>query len=238
MRAIIVRHYKTLLNASGQIMGWKDAPRDKDWRDDVSFIDDTLRRRGIHFDAIYSSDLERARQTAMYYGRSHGIHVVHDSQALNEVNYGSLARKSKKWVEKNIHQHKKDPDFVYPEGESFRQMQQRTVSYMTSLTRLFPNQTILFVVHAGVIRGLVSHFLGLDYAANLKRKISHRYIGDFLFEGETCVQYDELGKPSGFIRGKGSLEIPWYNAAPTTPSLTDMLTHISTDSQQIPQVMD
>lgn len=210
MRAIVVRHYKTLLNSSGKIMGWTDAPRHADWLADVEFVDDRLRKQGIKFDAIYSSDLERARQTAMYYGRSHGINIVHDSAALNELDYGLLSSKSKRWVAKHVPEHKKDPDFVCPEGESFRQMQKRSVAFLTALAGIRPDDTILVVVHAGVIRGLVSQFLGLEYADHLKRKISHRYIGEFVFANAACVSYDELGKLSGFVRGPGSVDIPWH----------------------------
>ena len=209
MRAIVLRHYKTLLNSAGQIMGWKDAPRHQDWLADVEFVDKRLRKHDIRPDAIYSSDLERARQTAMYYGRSHSIPIVHDSSALNEIDYGLMSRKSKKWVEENVPEHKKDPDFVYPEGESFRQMQRRSVAFLAALAESRPTDTILLVVHAGVIRGLVSHFLGLEYAEHLKRKVSHRYIGEFLFAGKNCVRYNELGKLSGFVRERGGVDIPW-----------------------------
>ncbi|MEN8107435.1 MAG: histidine phosphatase family protein [Pseudomonadota bacterium] len=207
MRVIITRHYKTLINASEQILGWGDSPRDKGWRADVEFVGARLRENGIRFDAVYSSDLERSRRTAMFHARLLGIHIIHDTPALNEVNYGKLYKKKKKWVAEHYPRHKKDPDFVYPGGESFRQMQQRSVSYLSSLAKTQPQQTVLIVVHAGVVRGLVSHFLGLHYADNLKHRISHRYIGDFLFDGETCVRYDELGKPSGFVR-EGVIEIP------------------------------
>lgn len=200
MRAIVVRHYKTLINASGLIMGWGDSPRVKGWEADLAYVDKVLKERDIRFTAVYTSFLERARQTGMFYARKRGIPLIHDAQALNEVDYGNLFRKSKSWVEKNIPQHKKDPDFVYPGGGSFRQMQERSVQYIESLTEKHRDDTILVVVHAGVIRGFVSHFLGLPYAKNLKRKITHRYIGDFLFEGDRCIRYDELGIPSGFIR--------------------------------------
>ena len=207
MRAIVVRHYKTLLNASDRILGWGDAPRVEGWRADVEYVARRLREESLHFDAIYSSGLERARQTAMFYAKLNGIHIVHDSDELNEVNYGVLYGKSKKWVTKNIPEHKKDPEYVYPEGESFRQMQQRSVRFLESLTQLYPEQTLLFVVHAGVIRGLVSHFLGLDYAENLKRKITHRYIGQLDFNGVECTRYDELGQKSGFVRS-GVVKLP------------------------------
>ena len=208
MRAIITRHYKTIINASDQILGWGDSPRGMGWRADVEFVSARLREHGISFDAVHSSDLERSRQTAMFHAKLLGIHIIYDSPALNEVNYGKLYKKKKKWVAEHYPRHKKDPDFVYPEGESFRQMQQRSVSYLSSLAKSRPQLTGLIVVHAGVIRGLVSHFLGLNYANNLKHRISHRYIGDFLFDGNTCVRYDELGKPSGFV-SEGVIETPF-----------------------------
>lgn len=177
-------------------------------------VEETLQKHAIRFDAIYSSALERARQTAMHYARQRDIPIVYDCCELNEINYGLLYRKSKKWVANNIPQHKKDPDFVYPDGESFRQMQQRSSRFLRSLADTYPDRTILLVVHAGVIRGLVSYFLGLDYASQLKRKISHRYIGDFMFEGPDCVRYDELGRPSGFV-GDGVIDIPRVQPAPS-----------------------
>ena len=208
MRAIVTRHYKTLINASEQILGWGDSPRDRGWRADVEFVNDRIIENGISFDAVYSSDLERSRQTAMFHAKRLGIHIIHDTPALNEVNYGKLYKKKKKWVAEHYPLHKKDPDLVYPDGESFRQMQRRSVKYLFDLALKHPQQTVLIVVHAGVIRGFISHCLGLDYASNLTHKISHRYIGDFLFEGGACVRYDELGKLSGFVR-EGVIEIPY-----------------------------
>ena len=208
MRAIITRHYKTLINASEQILGWGDSPRDSGWKADVDYVGERLQEHGISFDTVHSSDLERSRQTAMFHARCFGINIIHDTPALNEVNYGKLYKKKKKWVAEHYPRHKKDPDFVYPGGESFRQMQQRSVGYFLSVAKKYPQQTVLIVVHAGVIRGLVSHFLGLNYADHLKHKISHRYIGDFLFDGENCVRYDELGKPSGFV-SEGVIETPF-----------------------------
>jgi len=209
MRLILVRHYKTLINVSNQIMGWGDAPRAGNWEKDLAYVDKTLRDRGIRIDEVHSSYLERARRTAMYYAKGRGIHLIRDSQPLNEINYGpDLYKKSKAWVAKNFPLHKKDPDFVYPNGESFRQMQARSVEYVKALESSRKDKCVLLVVHAGVIRGLVCHFLGLSYAPNLARKISHRYVGDFHIENGVAVSYDELGKPSGFIND-GVISTPW-----------------------------
>ena len=222
MRAIITRHYKTLINAAEEILGWGDSPPRRGWKADVAFISSRLRKHRIDFDAVYSSDLERARQTAMFHARRLGIDLVQDTAALNEVNYGNFYKKKKKWVAENCPQYKTDPDFVYPEGESFRQMQSRSVHYLSQLAEEKPQQTILIVAHAGVIRGLISHFLGLNYADHLKHKISHRYIGDFQFEGKDCVRYDELGKPSGFVMD-GAIEIPFSCSVARGPAISAAL---------------
>jgi broad specificity phosphatase PhoE len=226
MRAIITRHYKTLINANKEILGWGDSPRHKGWKADVVFVDSRLKKHEISFDAVYSSDLERARQTAIFHAKCFGIDIIHDTPALKEVNYGDLYKKKKKWVTENYPQYKTDPDFVYPQGESFRQMQQRSVNYLSYLAEAYPQLTILVVAHAGVIRGLVSYFLGLNYAEHLKHKISHRYIGDFQFEGASCVRYDELGKPSGFVSG-GAIKIPFQCPVAGLPI-------ISSESKPVP----
>jgi len=209
MRAIIVRHYKTVGNANNRIIGWSESPPVAGWQRDMKHVDKMLHAASIHFEAVYTSQLHRARTTGLFYAQSRGISKIRCSKALNEVNYGVLNTKSKKWVEKNIPGHKKDPDLVYPEGESFRQMQKRSVRFIKSIAEVNRDKTVLIVVHAGIIRGLICHFMGLDYESNLKRKITHRYIGDFTFDGPICIRYDELGTYSGFVKSK-IIEIPFY----------------------------
>jgi broad specificity phosphatase PhoE len=210
MRAIVVRHYKTTSNESEQILGWGDAPPAESWQDDLNKVDEILIGSHITIHHIYTSTLLRAINTGKFYADSFGIKNIESSPAFREVNYGTLYNKSKKWVENNIPKHKKDPDFVYPDGESFTQMQERSVAYMESLAVKHPDETLLIVVHAGVIRGFISHCLELDYASNLKRRIGHQYIGDFTLEGNNCVRYNELGRPSGFVKD-GMIKVPIYH---------------------------
>jgi broad specificity phosphatase PhoE len=207
MRVILTRHYHTQSNFAGRILGWGDSPPRPVWKKDVKFVAGQLRQAGVSLDAIYSSDLVRARRTAMAYADAFGVPEVIAVPELKEINYGKLQTKEKAWVISQYPQHKKDPDLVYPDGESFRQMQQRSVRFVTSLAKTHQSHTVLIVSHAGVIRGVISHFLGLEYAASLKYKIPFRYIGDFRFAGEQCTGYDELGKASGFVRD-GGLDIP------------------------------
>ena len=195
-------------------MGWGDAPPATDWENDLLHVDQVMRRLDINSDAYYSSALGRARRTAHFYAQRRGSKQYQAVPELNEVNYGKLYQRPKQWVAKNYREYKTDPDFVFPQGESFRQMQQRSVDFVLSLQKRHGNDTVMLVVHAGVIRGIISHFLDLDFASNLKRKVSHRYIGEFVIENNACVFYNELGKHSGFVRD-GIIDVPFYrkNAA-------------------------
>ncbi len=217
MRAIVIRHYKTLIDVANQIMGWGDAPPADDWEPDVAYVDAKLRQAKIDFDAVHTSSLERSFKTGIYFASTRGINEVHDHQELREVNYGVFYNKSKKWVQANIPEFKTDPDYVFADGESFRQMQRRSVGCFSALAKRHRDETILVVTHAGVIRGLVCHFLRLGYAENLRRKISHRYIGEFCFQRDGIRQYSELGEPSGFVRG-GIVEIPCHRLPAGTPT--------------------
>lgn len=181
-------------------MGWGDAPRAADWELDLLQVDASIRDSGIHFDAFYSSALGRARETARYFAAKRGCSKVQTTPALNEVNYGDLFQRPKRWVVENFPAYKTDADFVFPDGESFHQMQRRSVQLVLSLQQTHAADCLLIVAHAGVIRGLVSHFLHLDLTTNLKRKVSHRYVGELVIEHDTCVYYGELGKLSGFVR--------------------------------------
>ncbi len=216
-RILLVRHYRTLSNAHQLIMGWGDAPPAANWEEDLLQVARTLRRRQIAFDAIYSSALGRAQQTACYYADRWGLALTHPDQGLNEINYGCLRGKCKDWAMSHFPEYKTDLDFVYPEGESFREMQRRSAAAFLAIAERHPGETLLIVAHAGVIRGLVCHCLGLDFSVHLKARVSHRYIGDFLIREGRCAHYDELGNPSGFVR-EGAIHLPWRQDDPPIAS--------------------
>lgn len=211
MRLLLIRHYKTEFNASGHIMGWGDSPKVANWLEDMEYLEGVLASHAAQPDLIYSSALGRARHTADYFATSLDVSTVRQSPQLNEINYGALYRKPKAWVAQHYPQHKRDTDFVYPDGESFSQMQRRCVTFVLDLAAAAAGQTVLCVAHAGVIRALVSHFLGLDYRVQLRRKVCHRYVGVMGFAGGDCVSYDEWGLCSGFV-SDGELALPYCPA--------------------------
>ena len=199
MRLILTRHYCTQSNKDGIILGWSDSPACPGWRDDIEFIYQQLSANNVCIDAVYSSDLERARQTANTYAGLFGIEEVNCAAEIKEINYGRLQTRRKARVKETHPEYKEDPAFVFPGGESFQQMQQRSIGFLLALAQRQAERTVLMVSHAGVIRAIISHCVGLNYASSLKYRIPFRYVGDFQLAGGNCLSYNELGEESGFI---------------------------------------
>jgi broad specificity phosphatase PhoE len=209
VRLFLMRHYKTQINAERRIMGWGDSPPVEDWECDLVTVARALEEASLDARCIYTSELLRARATGEYLAGALGIRELISDAALNEVNYGDLYRRSKHWVANHVPEYKTDPDFVFPGGESFRQMQGRSVAFIEQLAGQRTGETLLMVAHAGVIRGLICHFLELPYAPNLKRSVSHRYIGEFRFDGDRCFDYCERGNPSEFV-DQAVIQLPMH----------------------------
>lgn len=198
MRLILVRHCKTACNVSGHIIGWGDSEPVKESEEDLRWIAQTLIVRQSRPHTVCSSALGRARRTAEYFADTFALGGVNAVPELNEINYGALQSKSKQWVREHYPQYKTDIDFKFPQGESFSQMQGRSVEFLQSLLDRREYDVALCVTHAGVIRAAVSHFLELDFTGQLRRRISHRYIGVLDFDGAGALTYAEWGPATGF----------------------------------------
>ena len=113
-------------------------------------------------DAIYSSPLERAKETAAPIARERGLRTRAD-RGLWECDFGD-------WTGKELKQLMKLPEwqtvqrapsmFRFPNGESFTEMQTRMVSALDRLRAEHPGGTIVCVSHADTIKAAVAHALG------------------------------------------------------------------------------
>jgi len=117
--------------------------------------------------AIYSSPLERCRETAAPLARRLRLSVRVRPQ-LGEVRFGdwtgrSLAqlRRTRLWrrvqlVPSNVR---------FPGGESFVEVQQRAVAELLRIADAHPDQTVVAVSHADVIKLALAHFAGMHQDA-------------------------------------------------------------------------
>ena len=83
---LLVRHGETDWNAEGKLQGHTDRPLNDYGRRQAQALADRLAGEAI--DAVYASDLSRARETAEILGARLGLPVVVDPD-LREKNWGS-----------------------------------------------------------------------------------------------------------------------------------------------------
>ena len=113
-------------------------------------------------DAVYSSPLERAKETAAPISKALGLKTKID-RGLFECDFGD-------WTGKELKKLNKLPEwktvqsapstFRFPNGESFTEMQTRMVSALDRLRLAHPGGTIVCVSHADTIKAAVAHALG------------------------------------------------------------------------------
>ena len=119
-------------------------------------------RKGQAIAAVYSSPLERTRETAAPIAAAVGRDVLVDDGLL-ELDIGDwtglelkAARKRPEWS--TIQRY--PSGFTFPGGESFVDMQARIVACLERLRAGHPGETIVVVSHADPIRAAVAHAMG------------------------------------------------------------------------------
>jgi probable phosphomutase (TIGR03848 family) len=113
-------------------------------------------------DAVYSSPLERAKETAAPISAARGLRTQID-RGLFECDFGDWTGAELKTLMKlpEWQTVQKAPStFRFPNGESFTEMQTRMVSTLDRLRAAHPGGTIVCVSHADTIKAAVAHALG------------------------------------------------------------------------------
>lgn len=111
---------------------------------------------------IYSSPLERARQTAEPLARATNCEV-RISEPFNELDFGAWTNRAlaeldplPEWKAFNARRSTAVP----PGGELMLEVQARTVAELERLRALHEDRCVAVVSHADVIRALLAHLLG------------------------------------------------------------------------------
>jgi len=112
--------------------------------------------------AIYSSPLERARETAAPIARA-TRKAVRVERGLIECDFGA-------WTGQSLRRLMKKPEwstvqrapsmFRFPQGESFVEMQNRMVGALDRIRRRHSGKTVVCVSHADTIKAAVAHATG------------------------------------------------------------------------------
>ncbi len=148
----LIRHGESLGNANGVYLGHADWDlSDKGYRQAELTAEKLL---DVRFDAIYSSDLKRAYNTALPHAKLRGMNVV-PCVGLREVNVGD-------WEELSAADKPDDEMFLggwkrcfgtfcFPGGESIYDASLRVYKTVTELAEANEGKTLLLAMHAAVI---------------------------------------------------------------------------------------
>lgn len=137
------------------------------------------------WDAVYSSDLERAVATAKPLARASHRHVV-TTPHLREIHFGEWEGLSwhqieqrdpayaQRWIESF-------PSLAAPAGESFRSFEGRVLDEVDRLFHIAENERVAVVTHGGVMRIVLRTYFG--YTEQESWELTKTYCSSFFCEG-------------------------------------------------------
>lgn len=162
----LVRHGETTLNARSILSGHLDPPLTEKGNEQARLTATKL--KNVHFDAAYSSDLQRAIETGrIIYGKP--IPKANRIPGLRERNFGLLEGKPEKhYVEGNKNKKTMTHDelWVYKhvhDIESDHELSLRFIAALEPVAKKNPGKTILVVAHGGAIRTTLMKLQSLTY---------------------------------------------------------------------------
>jgi probable phosphoglycerate mutase len=156
----LVRHGESTWNELGLVQGFDNtAQLTARGREQARFTAESL--RGLGFDSVVSSDLDRARETAGIIAEILGLNATIDplirERCFGDLEGRPLSELTSEFsgIERNV---MVDPDARPSGGESFREVVERSGLFLKRLSDERPGRRMLVVSHGGTIRALRASF--------------------------------------------------------------------------------
>lgn len=184
-KLILIRHGQTEMNAQNLYFGKLNPPLNELGIEQAYTAKEKL--SNIAYDCIYSSPLERARETAEicnYLNKE----IIYDSR-LEEINFGAFEGLTFKEISKKFPNEVKEMErnwktFNYITGESPKEMFERAVSFLETLDYTKDN---LVISHWGIINCIISYFVSGTLDSYWKFKVDNCSV--VIFEGDFNFSY-------------------------------------------------
>jgi phosphoserine phosphatase len=159
---LLARHGESDWNRAKRWQGHADRPLTELGRAQARDLAERLAETEL--DAVYSSDLQRARETAEIVARSRGLDVAVLAE-LREIDVGSWSGLTRTEAEQRF------PEAYrrwvaggegWDDGETYEQLSERVVGAVYTIAGDHPGERVLVVTHGGSIRAVHSTALGVD----------------------------------------------------------------------------
>ncbi len=167
-RLYLVRHGESAANRDGLVSGHIDTPLTTLGEEQAEATKKVL--AGVKFDAVYSSDLERAAKTAEIIADV-PVPAAHQLPDLRERHFGRFeGQPADEWMEANKEYERRYASLPFAERlehnyadsiESDKVVLARVDKALKRIAKAHPGQTVLVGLHGGPIRIMLMH---LGYA--------------------------------------------------------------------------
>jgi alpha-ribazole phosphatase len=162
-RLFLVRHGNTKQDNASRFWGKTDVDLSAEGIGQAEQLRDRLAAQNI--DAIYASQLSRARDTAEIIASRHSCDITTRAE-LNEIDFGRIEGMSFEEINR-LHPYLAEvlsnwnPHPQFPDGESIDELEDRVRTFLKQLIKHGPEETILIVAHAGTLRLMICTLLGI-----------------------------------------------------------------------------
>lgn len=161
---IIVRHGETDYNKEHRVQGQINSTLTKQGLEQARAVTEFL-AENYSIDAIYSSDLDRAINTAKPLAERLEK-PIHPTKELRELHLGLwqglLYEEAVERFPETARKRKEDPgNTTYEEGESYRDLMQRATAEMERIAKENEGKTVAVFSHGGTIRAILCAWMGI-----------------------------------------------------------------------------
>ncbi|MBR1779956.1 MAG: histidine phosphatase family protein [Oscillospiraceae bacterium] len=158
----LIRHAEAEGNVFGRVHGQYDSPVTAKGREQIACLE--RRFAEIPVDAVYSSDLRRAMQTAeaIYVPKGLTLHTRPDLREIGfgsweDLTYGELMRTH---MEEMMRFSTGAPDWKTEDGESMAEVTDRMERAVREIAARHPGETVCVVSHGTALRLLLTRLTG------------------------------------------------------------------------------
>ena len=153
-KVLLIRHGQTDFNRQRRLQGIMPVPLNQQGREQAAALAQHLRRQPI--DAVFSSPLTRAKQTAQIIGQALK-QPVQDDARLGEIDFGKFEGLTYSGVKARYPQahrrwHSGYMPYRVPDGESRRDVQERMAAAFSDITALPGLAAVAVVTHGSALK--------------------------------------------------------------------------------------
>ena len=157
----LLRHGETAWNKRGRVMGRSQVPLGANGIQQIEKIAPLIAT--LELDAIYTSPLRRAVQTAKLVATGTKLPIC-KSEGLNEIAFGEwTGRHFDDLVDNELYRRfiKSPANTLLPGGETIFDVQRRGLKVINEAAQKVPGGRFLLVSHGDVIRAILCHYMKL-----------------------------------------------------------------------------